>query len=181
MSRKGMKKEVSVEIDKLTNSIENAISGDIFDTEFHRLTKAYKKEIKKKDWLFDWHEEILNNEREVYKLTIKGNPEIIQGLISINAEDNYVFIHLVENAKFNRGKKYNDGKDKIYLGVSGNMFAFACKKSRDLGFDGFVGFISKTALMDHYHETLGAERALGQRMFIGDEHADFLIRKYFKT
>ena len=61
------------------------------------------------------------------------------------------------------------------------MFAFACKKSKDLGFGGFVGFIAKTALMDHYHRTLGAEKAIGQRMFINDEKADFLIGKYFKT
>jgi hypothetical protein len=114
-------------------------------------------------------------------LTIKDNPEIIQGLISFNVEDNYVFIHLIENARFNRGKKYNDGKDKIYLGVSGNMFAFACKKSKDSGFGGFVGFIAKTALMDHYNKTLGAERTIGQRMFINDEKADYLINKYFKT
>ncbi len=181
MSKKGIKNEVSVEIDKLTNSIENAISGDVFDTEFHRLIKANKKHIKKGDWLFDWHDEISNKEREVYKLTIKNNPEIIQGLISFNAEDNYVFIHLIENAKFNRGKKYNDGKEKIYLGVSGNMFAFACKKSKELGFGGFVGFIAKTALMDHYQETMGAEKAIGQRMFINDENAEFLVKKYFKT
>ncbi len=180
MSKMKDKKEVSVEIDKLTNSIENAISGDVFDTEFQKLTKAHKKQIKKKDWLFDWHEEIDIKSREVYKLTIKGNPEVIQGLISLNAEDNYVFIHLIENAKFNRGKKYNDGNDKIYLGVSGNMFAFACKKSRELGFGGFVGFIAKTALMKHYTDTMGAEKALGQKMFIADEHADFLIKKYFK-
>jgi hypothetical protein len=47
MSKKAIKKEVSVEIDKLTNSIGNAISGDVFDTKFHRLTKIHKKQIKK--------------------------------------------------------------------------------------------------------------------------------------
>jgi len=180
MKKKLSKREVSVEIDKLTNSIENAISGDVFDTEFHRLTNIHKKYISKSEWLFDWKKEISNKEREVYKLIIKDNPDIIQGLISLNVEDNYVFIHLVENAKFNRGKKYNDGKEKIYVGVSGNMFAFACKKSYDLGFGGFVAFISKTSLIEHYTETLGAERALGQRMYIGAEKASFLIKQYFK-
>jgi hypothetical protein len=180
MAKTVIKREVSVEIDKLTNSIENAISGDVFDTEFHRLTKSHKKQIKKRQWLFDWHAEISIKEREVYKLTIKDNPEIIQGLISFNVEDNYVFVHLIENAKFNRGKKYNDGREKIYLGVSGNMFAFACKKSKDLGFGGFVGFIAKTALMDHYHQTLGAERTIGQRMFINEDNANYLINTYFK-
>ncbi len=40
------KQEVDVEIDRLTNSIVNALSGDVFDTEFHKVSK---NEIKKKD------------------------------------------------------------------------------------------------------------------------------------
>ena len=38
-------------IDKLTNSIENTISGDSFQTEISVLTKANLKTILKKEWL----------------------------------------------------------------------------------------------------------------------------------
>ena len=44
------KKSVDIEIDKLTNSIVNVITGEEFKTEF---SKVKSKEIKKKDWLFD--------------------------------------------------------------------------------------------------------------------------------
>ena len=49
------KSYIDVEIDKLTNSIVNVLSGDVLKTEFHRVKKG---EIKKKDWLFDWSYEL---------------------------------------------------------------------------------------------------------------------------
>ncbi len=68
-----------------------------------------------------------------------------------------------------------------YVGVGGNLFAFACKVSKEGGHEGFVGFDAKTLLIEHYNKTLGAERALGQRMIISDFNADILINQYFKT
>ncbi len=166
------KKGIDIEIDRLTNSIVNALSGDVLETEFHKVSK---KEIKKKDWLFDWHLELANKKNEVFKMTVKDNITVIQGLISFAIDDQYIFVNVVENAKFNRGK------GKLYMGVGGNMFAFACKRSMETGFDGFVAFKAKTALVAHYEDTLGAERTLGQRMYIGGEAAIRLINQYFKT
>jgi hypothetical protein len=80
---------------------------------------------------------------------------------------------LVESAKFNRGK------NKMYLGILGNMFAFACKRSKDEGFGGFVVFIAKTALTKHYQKVLGAQFITDQRMFIDDHNADILKSQYF--
>ena len=166
------KKRVDIEIDKLTNSIENVVTTESFETEFSRVTN---KEIKKKDWLFDWHQELKEKNCQVFKMTTIENRNIIQGLVSLIIEDKYITVNIVENAKFNRGK------DKMYRGVGGNMFAFACLRSMDMGFGGFVGFVAKTALIKHYQETLGAELAIGQRMFITDESANKLIYQYFKT
>jgi hypothetical protein len=165
------KKHVDIEIDKLTNSIENVITGEVFETEFSRVTG---KEIKKKEWLFDWHKELKDKHNQVYKMTTVENKHIIQGLVSLQSDDKFVSIGIVENAKFNRGKH------KIYMGVGGNLFAFACKKSKELGFNGYVGFTAKTSLIDYYGKTLGAEIALGQRMYIGEEAAEKLIHQYFK-
>jgi hypothetical protein len=166
------KKHVDIEIDKLTNSIVNVISGEVFETEFSRVTS---KEIKKKDWLFDWHKELKDKTKVIYKMTTVENTNIIQGLISYEIDNKFIFINLVENAKFNRGK------EKLYEGVGGNLFAFACKTSKDLGFGGFVGFIAKTSLIDYYNRTLGAVRTIGQRMVIIDDAAEVLIDKYFKN
>lgn len=168
----GRKKGIDIEIDKLTNSIVNVISGEIFETEFQEVKK---KDINKKDWLFDWNKELKDKESVVYKMTTVENKNIIQGLISLRIDDNFVTVNIVENAKFNRGK------EKIYIGVGGNLFAFACKRSQDIGFGGYVGFIAKTSLVSYYMKTLGAELALGQRMYIGEESSEKLINQYFKN
>lgn len=165
------KKHVDIEIDKLTNSIENVITGEVFQTEFSKVTR---KEIKANNWLFDWHKELKDKNFEVYKMTTVENKNIIQGLISIQKMDDFIFISLVENAHFNRGK------NKTYEGVGGNLFAFACKASKDNGFEGFVSFIAKTSLLEYYNKTLGATRAIGQRMVITGKDAEILINRYFK-
>ncbi len=92
---------VDIEIDKLTNSIENTVSGDIFDTEIFQLLPKEIKLIKKADWQFNWQEQIKFNDRETYKLVIKDNPKIIQGLISISDQGDHIYMHLIESAKFN--------------------------------------------------------------------------------
>jgi hypothetical protein len=86
------------------------------------------KSIPGKDWLFDWKTEIKDKSKEVYKLSTVNNPSIIQGLISIEEKEDHIFMHLVESAGFNKGK------DKIYLGVPGNLVAFACKVSKERGY-----------------------------------------------
>ncbi len=42
-------------IDKLTNSIENILTGEVFDTEIAKLTDADARQIIKANWQFDWH------------------------------------------------------------------------------------------------------------------------------
>lgn len=65
-------------IDRLTNSILNTISGDSFQTEISRLTKADLKNISnKKGWNFDWKAEFNDLKKEVYKLTILNNSLIV--------------------------------------------------------------------------------------------------------
>lgn len=172
MGKKVRKKEISIEIDKLTNSIVNVITREVFETEFQI---AKRTDIKKKDWLFDWHNELKDKNKVICKMTTVENKNIIQGLISYQIDNNFIFINLVESAKFNRGK------GKLYEGVGGNLFAYACKVSKDLGFGGFVSFISKTALIEYYHRILGASRTIGQRMVIIDDDAEILINKYFKN
>ena len=44
---------------------------------------------------------------------------------------------------------------------------------------GFVSFISKTKLVEHYNKTLGAVNVFDQRMVIKPREALKLIKKYF--
>jgi len=163
------------EIDKLTNSIENTRTSETFDTEIIQLNVKDVKLINKKNWLFDWRTEIKDNTKEVYKLSTVNNPLIIQGLISIEEKQDHIFMHLVESAAFNRGN------EKMYLGVPGNLVAFACKVSKERGHEGFVAFDSKTVLINHYKRTLGAIQLRGQRMYLDDRAAEKLIYQYFKS
>jgi hypothetical protein len=96
---------LDIEIDELTNSIKNVISGDSFSTDISRITKTDLKKITIKDgWQFDWKLELKQSERDVYKLTIVNNQSIVQGLISLEVRSDHVFMHLVESAPFNKGK-----------------------------------------------------------------------------
>ena len=163
-------------VDKLTNSIQNIISGDSFATEVLHLTMADLKQVTKKNgWNFDWKIELADNKKEVFKLTITNNPNIIQGLLSITLEPDHVYMHLLESAPF------NIGHNKLYEGVAGNLVAHACKVSFQQGFDGFVGFTAKTKLIEHYERTLGAYTLGGHRMIIPTKSAQILIDKYFKS
>jgi hypothetical protein len=163
------------EIDKLTNSIENTQTGEVFDTEIVRLTYKNVREIKKADWQFNWSEELKDTSKEVYKLTTVNNPTIIQGLLSIEDKQDHMFMHLIESAKFNKGK------DKAYFGVPGNLVAYACKVSVDKGYEGFLAFDAKSALIKHYQESLYATHFRGLRMFIETSAALRLISQYFKS
>ena len=163
-------------VDKLTNSIENVVSGDSFPTEISIVTKAdLKNATKKNGWVFNWLDEYKQPERDVYKLTIVNNPNIIQGLLSVQIKTDHVYMHLIESAPFNKGKS------KIYVGAPGNLVAFACKLSFQRGHEGNLAFISKTQLIKHYEDTLGATHFGGRLMIIETQSALILIDKYFKN
>ena len=173
-----MKKSVKIGldfiIDKLTNSIENVVTGDSFATEISIVTLTDLKTItKKNNWLFDWKFEYKQPEREVYKLTIVNNQHVLQGLISLEVKEDHVYMHLVESAPFNKGKT------KMYAGVPGNLVAFACKHSFQRGHEGNVSFFSKTQLIQHYMDSLGAMHVGGRIMIIDTIAALKLLNKYF--
>jgi hypothetical protein len=105
--------ELDFVVDELTNSIRNTISGDSFRTEVLRLTKNDLKQITKKNgWNFNWKTELENNIKEVYKLTIVGNSNIVQGLVSLTKNSDHIYMDLLENASFNLGR------NKLYEGVN---------------------------------------------------------------
>jgi hypothetical protein len=163
-------------IDKLTNSIENILTGDSFATDISILKRSDLNTVSRKNkWQFNWTEEFDQPERDVYKLTIVNNSTIIQGLISLEVKSDHVYMHLVESAPFNKGKT------KVYSGVPGNLVAFACKLSFQRGHEGNVSFLSKTQLVAHYEKTLGALHFGGRVMIIETKAALKLINKYFQS
>ena len=168
--------ELDFEVDKLTNSIENTLTGEVFDTEVTRLFFKDNKQIKKADWGFDWNKEFKDPANQIYKLTTINNLTIIQGLICFTDKHDHIFMPLIESAKFNKGR------NKLYKGIAGNLVAYACKISFEKGHAGVVSFIAKSQLIEHYHQTLGAKLFGGSnRMFIDTKEALALVKQYFKN
>jgi hypothetical protein len=70
-------------------------TGDSFPTDVSPLVKTEIRQVSKKNgWLFNWKSELDVNDREVYKLTIQGNPNVIQGLVSLSVDVDHIYMHL---------------------------------------------------------------------------------------
>ena len=93
------------EIDKLTNSIENVISGEVFDTQILQIMAP--KQIRKTDWTFKWHSVLKDKSKTVFQLNTINNPDIIQGLICLTDKSDHIFMDLIESAKFNKPRLRN--------------------------------------------------------------------------
>ena len=167
---------INIEIDGLTNSIQNLHTGQNHETEIQYITKNdFKQLTRRAGWRFNWKAEIKYADRSVYKLITIDLPYQIQGLVSLSDHSDHIYLHLVESAPFNLGK------NKVFLGVPGNLIAFACKLSQNLGYQGFVAFQAKTILIRHYEQSLGATHIGGQKMIIYPHEAAKLIQRYFKS
>ena len=160
-------------VDKLTNSIENTLIGEKFETEIMLLTANDLTRLRTLTWAFDWTLELLEPGREVYSLVKKIEPEEWQGFVSFSNKEDHIFMHLLESAPFNRGR------EKLYDGVAANLVAFVCKTSFEKGHRGNIAFEPKTRLVSLYEKSLGAQRFSLNRMFITTTNAYRLVQRYF--
>ena len=110
---------------------------------------------------------------QIFKLVLRQQPDIIQGLICFEKKNDHIFMHLIETAP------HNYGKEKKYFGVAGNLVAFGCKLSFEYGFGGYVSFKAKTKLVEHYEKTLGAKLLFGQLMELNTNASIKLINQYY--
>lgn len=164
---------LDVEIDKLTNSIEESATGKSVATHVGRVLPEDRL-IRAKDWRFDWLKEIRHSGREVYALSAAPHYAVPQGPISIEDKGDHIHMHLLESARFNQGK------GKLFLGVPSNLVAHACRISFARGHGGVVAFVAKTKLRQHYIDSLGAEVLRGDRLVISSARATELVERYFK-
>ena len=140
-----MNQALDIEIDILSESVVEVLTGKIFKTHVSKASIEFLNKIHKKNgWKFNWKKEAKDPNKLVYKMVLDSNKSILLGLISFEIKQDHVHIHLIENSP------ENVGKIKVYQGIAGNLFAFACKFSLESGFDGVVSFIAKTNLIQHY-------------------------------
>src|SRR5258706_3138106 len=95
------KRRLGFEIDKLTSSIENTLTGEEFETDIIRLYPSDKALIKKKDWQFDCGVEISDSAIKVYALVTTENPEIFQGLVGLLDDVDHMFIKMIASRRIN--------------------------------------------------------------------------------
>ena len=169
--------EIDIEIDSLTDCLIDRSTGEKFDTVYRLISKTITKDdaqkLMKAGWKFDWS--VPHSEGyEIYELMVKGSNEI-QGLIALKhfRDQLFTFVDLVESNPNNIGQS---GK---FEGVGAHLFAIACKLSFEVGNEGYVQFISKTNLIEHYKKILGAQLIGNQSMFLDTTAAYNLVKKYF--
>ncbi|MEX2213036.1 MAG: hypothetical protein WD768_02840 [Phycisphaeraceae bacterium] len=168
--------EVNIDVDGLTQSIievATAISRATVIRWWDQLDSRERARVLA--WQFNWSNESELPGRIVAGLTIRRR-KAIEGLISMEDVSDHLFIHLIESAPHNIGRK------KRYRGVPANLFAFACQQAMALGFAGEVAFLAKAELVEHYKTSLGAVRiGASTRMIIPEQAARMLIDTYSMT
>lgn len=168
----------NVEIDRLTPCLYRNSDGKTIDTFIEKVSPNANDCA---EWEFDWTKPEKDG-YSVFALKAVGDDRI-QGLISLmNDKDNYaVNIGIIEAAPHNSTHNPNNKSGlKEYDGVGGHLFAEAARQSKNAGYDGFVFFDAKTDLIEHYKERIGAiQIGTSQRMYINEEAADLLLKKYY--
>ncbi|WP_291195658.1 hypothetical protein [Dyadobacter sp.] len=81
---------IGVKIDKLTRSIENASTGESLPTEVVLVSSQDMLALKKAEWLFDWPKEFSKKEKKVFKLVLRSDPKVIQGLVCLQDKGDHI-------------------------------------------------------------------------------------------
>ncbi len=155
--------------------LEELETGKIYEGQ---ILEGLPKEmpLKKDGWNFTWKKLAKVEGAMIFKITLKDSPKVIEGLLMLTLiNDELVYMDNVELAPRNYGSK---GK---YKDVAGSLIAFACNMTFELGkgqYVGFLSFDSKTQLISLYQEKYGARIAMGRKMYIDEDNARKLIKKY---
>lgn len=120
---------------------------------------------------FNWRLYFKYRNVEVYKIMVAGSDRI-EGAIALEYQGDHIWVHLIEKSPLNRGV------NEKYKYVAHHLFAFASKRSQELGADGFIAFDAKTELIEHYQREYGAIPVGMTRMFIPDVAGQRLIDVY---
>ncbi len=131
---------------------------------------------KKEGWNFNWHELFRTEGSFFFKITLRGTPTKIEGLIMLSIYfGEMVYMNNLELAP------HNIGKEKQYDRIAGCLIAYGCRVSQEEGkgnYQGYLTFESKTELIPLYTQKYGAIRASGLKMFIDNAQGEKLIAQY---
>lgn len=169
--------KIDIEIDAVTPCLVRMKDGKLVNTTIEPIT-IEKGQFS--DWEFDWYKASQKPDMQVYALKADGD-ERVQGLISLkqDRENLSYFVDAVESAPWNN-KHHKNFKSKTYEGVGPHLFAYACKRSFEDEYGGFVHFYAKSGLVEYYKKTLGAlQIGNSQKMYIDSTYAERLVNVYY--
>ncbi len=174
--------EIEIIIDEITPCLRDSKNNTYVDTDYEKIkhissvTASQMQKYEK--WNFNWNEPDLDD-CSIYALYVKGTKKT-QGLIACreykdqSQTKGYIEVALAEaNPK-------NVGSEGRYKGVGAHLFSIASRLSFDLGYGGYVTFISKTGLIQHYIDELHAEVLFGSHMQLRPEASRRLVEVYDK-
>lgn len=174
--------EIEIIIDEITPCLKDNMNDTYVDTDYEKIehiSSMIASQMKKYEkWKFDWSNADLND-CSIYALYVKGSKQT-QGLIACreykdqNQTKGYIEVVLAE------ANPQNVGKNGRYKGIGAHLFSIASRLSFDLGYDGYVTFVSKTDLVQHYINELQAEVLFGSNMQLGTEASRRLVGIYDK-
>ena len=137
------------------------------------ISKTVAYNLIKAGWLVDWS---MASGASSQKIGYFADDKL-QGLVEFERVPRslYNFIYLIEVAPWNRGK------EKQIKDVAGVLLAYVAKDSMESGFDGFVTFISKTILVDHYIDRYGARILHDNQLVFDTTASQKLIDRYLEA
>lgn len=172
--------KIKLFIDEVTPCLRDSLNDTYVDTVYEKIdhiSSSTALQMKKYEkWEFDWSDSDLDD-CTLYALYVK-DVRGTQGLIACREYKNsgntkgYIEVPMVEANPKNVGSK---GR---YKGVGAHLFSIACRLSFELGYDGYVTFVSKTDLVQHYIDELHAEILFDSNMQLGTEASKRLIEIY---
>ncbi len=168
---------LSIEIDEMTPCLRRLSDNQLVKTTFKRVNP---KKGEYSDWLFNWDEIAKDPDVDiVLELNAEGDNRP-QGLLAMKdrPKNKTVAVADVETAPHNRTFK-NGINSKEYNGVGAHLFAEAVKRSYELGFDGVIEFAAKSNLVKYYEKELGATQITSTRMFLDEQAAEKLYKRYY--
>ena len=172
---------VNVWVDEIVPCLKDTETNEICETVVFRIeTKSYLDKFNEKNgWYINWS--VLPGDVEVYALALKEDINEIQGLIGVKKDSvsHAAFISWACSAPQNNKLLFGQQK---YVGVGGHLFAIACEKSSEWGFEGAVhGFAANEYLLKHYVTVLHAEPVcmLHQYQFFIDEISAQKLREVY--
>lgn len=121
---------------------------------------------------FEWRRQL---QFEIFGLRLNISQEVI-GLISLERQPKNLAIEikLIANAREHLGSK------KRYDRIAGSLIAFACQRSFDSDFDGFVYLKPKTSIIRHYRQKYGFSDT-GNNLFSDTNNSKQIIKEYYDT